>query len=360
MLLYRKYFIKNILPLLIVITFSMTSLVWITQVLKLLYLFDKGIKVMDFLSLIILVLPTLLFILLPIITVITIIYIYNNLKIERQLIILQTSGVGNLQLALPALYVALIVALLAYYISSTIMPLSHINLKSRLSFIKNNYISSMIEEKTFNKITKDITVYIDKKSVGNVMKGVIIFDNRNTDNPSVVFANSGILDIYKNDPIFELSKGSRQEYDINGNITQLTFDSLMIKLQNDNPLISQRTTHNKEANEYYIDELLAPPIDLNPMKKIKLIAEAHQRIIWPLYNFVLPFLALAVFLKYPYSKKTTFMPILFAALSVLIATSAHFTLQNFASKNLAFITACYLNIFFILSIGLYLFTRKRI
>lgn len=92
MLLYRKYFIKNILPLLIVITFSMTSLVWITQVLKLLYLFDKGIKVMDFLSLIILVLPTLLFILLPIITVITIIYIYNNLKIERQLIILQTSG----------------------------------------------------------------------------------------------------------------------------------------------------------------------------------------------------------------------------------------------------------------------------
>lgn len=360
MLLYRKYFIKNILPLLIVITFSMTSIVWITQILKLLYLFDKGIKVMDFCSLIILVLPTLLFILLPVITVITVIYIYNNLKIERQLIILQTSGVGNLQLALPALYVALIVTLLAYYISSTIMPLSHINLKSRLSFIKNNYISSMIEEKTFNKITKDITVYIDKKSAGNAMSGVIIFDNRNTDNPSVVFAGSGILDIYENNPVFELSKGIRQEYDINGNLTQLTFDSLMIKLQNDNPLISQRTNRNKEANEYYIKELLAPPADLSLMKKIKLIAEAHQRIIWSLYNFALPFLALAVFLKYPYSKKTTFIPILFAASSVLIATSIHFILQNFASKNLNLVFACYLNVFLVLAIGLYLLVHKKI
>lgn len=240
------------------------------------------------------------------------------------------------------------------------MPLSHINLKSRLSFIKNNYISGMIEEKTFNKITKDITVYIDKKSAGNIMNGVILFDNRNADNPSVVFANSGMLDIYENDLVFELSRGSRQEYDINGNLTQLTFDLLMIKLQNDNPLISKRTTHNKEANEYYIDELLAPPADINSMKRIKLIAEAHQRIIWPLYNFVLPFLALAVFLKYPYSKKTTFMPILFAALSVLIATSIHFILQNFASKNLAFISACHLNICLNLLIGLYLFIRKRV
>ncbi len=109
MLLYRKYFIKNILPLLIVVTFSVTSIVWITQILKLLYLFDKGIKVMDFFSLIVLVLPTLLFILLPVIMVITVIYIYNNLKVERQLIILQASGVNNVQLALPALYVALIV-----------------------------------------------------------------------------------------------------------------------------------------------------------------------------------------------------------------------------------------------------------
>ncbi|ADE30452.1 Putative permease [Rickettsia prowazekii str. Rp22] len=360
MLLYRKYFIKNILPLLIIVTFSVTSIVWITQILKLLYLFDKGIKVIDFFNLVVLVLPTLLFILLPIITVIAVLYIYNNLKVERQLIILQTSGVNNIQLALPALYVALTIMLLAYYISSTILPLSHINLKSRLNFIKNNYISSMIEEKTFNKITKNITVFIDKKLTGNIMNGIIIFDNRNADNPSVVFAGSGTLNIYGNNPIFELNKGLRQEYDANGNLTQLTFDSLMIKLQNNSSLTSQRTQNNKEANEYYISELLTPSHDLVITKKIKLIAEAHQRIIWPLYNFVLPCLALAVFLRYPYSKKTTFMPVLFSALTVLFVTAIHFILQNFASKNLDFIFACYFNLLVALTIGLYLLVHKRI
>jgi len=217
----------------------------------------------------------------------------------------------------------------------------------------------MIEEKTFNKITKDVTVYIDKKSSGSVLNGVIIFDNRNLDNPSVVFANSGMLDIYENDPIFELNKGIRQEYDVNGNLTQLSFDSLIIKLQNENPLISQKSNHNKEANEYYIRELLKPPSDLSLVKRTKLIAEAHQRIIWSLYNFVLPFLALSIFLKYPYSKKTTFLPVLFAALSVLTVTSIHFTLQNFASKNLSFVIACYLNMILILATGLYLFMRKK-
>ncbi|MGX6960379.1 MAG: LptF/LptG family permease [Rickettsia endosymbiont of Pentastiridius leporinus] len=359
MLLYRKYFIKNVLPMLMVIAFAVTSLVWITQVLKFLYLFDKGIKVTDFCGLIILVLPTLLFILLPIASVIAIIYIYNNLKVERQLIILQASGVNNFQLALPALYIALIVMLLAYYISSTIMPLSHITLKSRLNFIKNNYISGMIEEKTFNKITKDITIYIDKKSAGNIMNGVIIFDNRNADNPSVVFAGSGTFDIYDNNPIFGLNNGIRQEYDINGNLTQLSFKSLMIKLQNENP-IAEKTEHNKEINEYYITELLNPSININNEKRIKLIAEAHQRIIWSLYNFVLPFLSLAVFLRYPYSKKTTFIPILIAALAVLMVASTHFILHNLALKNLSFIFACYANILFAILVGLYFFLRKRV
>ncbi|WP_253308193.1 MULTISPECIES: LptF/LptG family permease [unclassified Rickettsia] len=360
MLLYQKYFIRSIFPLLITVTFSVTSLVWITQILKLLYLFDKGIKITDFFNLIILVLPSLLFVLLPIITVIAVIYTYNDLKTARQLIILQASGVNNLQLAKPALYIALIVTLFAYYLSSTAMPLSYINLKSRLSFIKNNYISNMIEEKIFNKISKDITIYIDKKLANNIMSGLIVFDSRNLENPSILFAESGTLSIYDNDPVFELDKGIRQIYDNNGNLTQLSFNALIVRLSSDNPLAHERNKHNRDINEYYIKELLQPDTELLTQKKIKLIAEGHQRLLWPLYNFALTFLALAVFFKYPYSRKSTLIPVLLAALSVLAVTSLHFTLQNFASKDLSFIFPCYLNIFVAIVIGLYLFLCKSI
>ncbi|MFY9589228.1 LptF/LptG family permease [Rickettsia endosymbiont of Halotydeus destructor] len=360
MLLYQKYFIRNIFPLLITVTFSVTSLVWITQILKLLYLFDKGIKITDFFNLIILVLPSLLFVLLPIVTVIAVIYTYNDLKTARKLIILQVSGVNNLQLARPAFFVALVVTLFAYYLSSAAMPLSYINLKSRLSFIKNNYISNMIEEKTFNKISKDITLYIDKKLTDNTMTGLVVFDNRNLENPSILFAETGILNIYDNDPVFKLNKGIRQIYDKNGNLTQLSFNSLKVRLSKDNSLAHERDKYNRDINEYYIQELLQPDSELPAQKKIKLIAEGHQRLLWPLYNFALTFLALAVFLRYPYSKKSTLMPMLLTAMSVLVVTSLHFTLQNFASRDLSFIIPCYINMFVAIVIGLYLFLRKTV
>jgi lipopolysaccharide export system permease protein len=359
MLLYQKYIIKNVIPIFLVVTFSITSLVWVTQVLKMLYLFDKGIKITIFLNLIILVLPSLLFVLLPVIAAIAVIYTYNNLKIERQLIILQALGVNNLQLAKPALYVSFLVMLLAYYLSAAAMPLSYINLKSRLNFVKNNYISNMVEEKTFNKISKDVSIYIDKKSANNLMTGLIVFDNRDAENIAILFAKSGILNMYGDNPVFQLDQGARQVYDKNGNLTQLTFSSLMIQISNDHKLLEyERGNHNRNVNEYYISELLNPSDELPAQKKTKLIAEAHQRMIWPLYNFVLPFLGLAVFFKYPYNKKTTFIPILFAAIMILIVTSMHFILQNLAAKNLSFIFYCYLNIFVFIIIGLYLFFSR--
>ena len=61
-----QYIIKNILLPFVIITFSITILVWITQVLKLLYLIDKGVDPIHFLRTIVLILPSLLFVLLPI------------------------------------------------------------------------------------------------------------------------------------------------------------------------------------------------------------------------------------------------------------------------------------------------------
>ncbi|MCC8484007.1 MAG: LptF/LptG family permease, partial [Rickettsia endosymbiont of Labidopullus appendiculatus] len=89
MLIYKRYIIRNIVPSLVLIIFSVTSLVWITQILKMLYLIDKGIKAQDFLNLIILIIPSLLFILLPFATIVAVIYTYNALSERRQIIILQ-------------------------------------------------------------------------------------------------------------------------------------------------------------------------------------------------------------------------------------------------------------------------------
>lgn len=360
MLIYKRYIIRNVVPSLVIIIFSVTSLVWITQVLKMLYLIDKGIKAQDFLNLIILVIPSLLFILLPFATVIAIIYTYNALSERRQIIILQNLGLNNIQLASPALIVALVVTLFAYYISTSLLPLSHGKLKSDLIFMRNNYASNILDEKTFNPISKDITVYFDKKLPDGTMKNLIIFDNRKHDNHAILFSRSGVFKIYNNSSSFQLKDGVRQVYDHNGNLNNLLFDILTVELVSNNDKKLVKEQYNREINEYYIDELLKPSNILSEQRKIKLIAEGHQRLIWPMYNFVLVFLTLSVFLQQPYNKKSGLRQILITTLSAVIITYLHFLLQNLASKDLNFIFACYANIIIAIILSLYLYFRRTI
>jgi lipopolysaccharide export system permease protein len=313
--------------------------------------------VSHFLNLIILMIPSLLFILLPFATTIAVIYTYNYLSEKRQIIILQNSGLTNIQLASPGLFVALIVTLLSYYISITLLPLSYSKLKTNLNFMKNNYASKIMDEKIFNEISKDITVYFDKRLANGNMQGLVLFDNQDINNQVVLFAKSGAFRIHNNNYIFKLQDGIRQVSDHNGNLTNLSFDSLIIESVSKNPT---HNSYNRDINEYYIHELLTPNKELSKQRRIKLIAEGHQRLIWPLYNFILVFLTLSIFLKQPYNKKSSLRQICITTFSVIIITYLHFTLQNFAAKNLNFVFACYANIIMSVMLSLYFYYRKVI
>jgi len=358
MLIYQRYIVKNILPSLIIVIFSITSFVWITQILKLLYLIDKGINVVHFLNLVIWVLPSLLFMLLPFATMISVIYTYNYLSQRRQIIILQNLGLNNIQIANPALFVALLVTMFSYYISSTLLPLSYAKLKSDLNFLKNNYASDVLDAKILNVISKNITIYFNQRLPNGVMKGLVLFDNRKPDDQAILFAQFGSCKIYNNSFVFQLKEGVRQTHDHNGNLTYLSFGSLTIEVDNNSKLEQQK--YNREINEYYIDELLRPDDQLSKQKRTKLIAEGHQRLIWPLYNFILVFLTLAIFLRQPYDKKSSLKQILITTVSAVIITYLHFSLQNLASKDLNFIFACYANAIIVIIVSIYLYFRKTI
>ncbi|WP_341763721.1 LptF/LptG family permease [Candidatus Tisiphia endosymbiont of Beris chalybata] len=360
MLIYKYYIIKNILPSLITIILSLTALVWITQILKFLYLIDKGIKISHFFNLIILIIPSLLFILLPFATIISTIYTYIHLNERRHLMILQNFGLNNLQIASPALLISFIMMLLTYYISASLLPLSYTKLKADLRSMKHNYTTNILEEKIFTTVAKNITVYFDNKLADGTMRGLIIFDNRKADSHAILFAQSGNLKIYNNASIFQLHNGLRQVHDYNGNLTNLKFTSLTIELGNENQAGLMPNNSNREINEYYIHELLNPPADLPPQRRTKLIAEGHQRLIWPLYNFVLVFLTLSIFLRQPYNKKSHLRQVLITVFFIVIITYLHFVFQNFTAKNLIFIFACYGNVITAIILSIYLYFRRTI
>ncbi len=360
MLIYQRYIIYNLLFPLFLLAIILTGIVWITQIFKLLPLIDKGISLSNFIYLVTLVLPFLLFIILPFVTIISIIYTYNRLGEERELIILKNSGLSNFKVAAPALIVAAFVALLSYYVSAQLLPVSYTKLKTNLNNIKENFATSFITEKTFNQLSKHIIFYVNKKLPGGVLEGLIVFDNRDALNNTILFAKSGNLEIHEGHFELNLYQGSRQAYDLNGNLTKLYFENLSIEMNKSAPDNSDQNLYNRDINEYYISELLNASNYVSQDRKTKLIVEGHQRLIWPFYSFILSFLGLAVFLRQPYNKKSHLREIALTSLAILITTFLHFTILNISAKNLNFIYGCYLNIFAALLFSIYLYRPRNI
>ncbi len=355
---YSKYIIKNIIPLFLLLSLVLTSMVWITQMLNLISLFEKGITLKNFLKISILLLPYLLFIIMPLVSLITMVYVYFRLQEGRQLLVLRSAGLSNFKLLKPALIVATLITIIVYFISAYVMPVSYSSLKLNLSKFKEGYISNIIDVKTFNQLSKYITIYIDKKNSNKSFEGVILFDNKVADDRVIFFAQKGeIINLNPKKTEFELLHGVRHSYDKAGKLTKLYFDSMIVELINNNSITEDR---NRTNLELFIYEMLYPDPKLPIIKQKILITEGHLRLIWPLYNFAFVFLALSIFLNFPYNRQNYLQQYVYTLLPIIFIAYFHFTLQKIAYKNLNYIYLCYGNVFAAIIFSLWQSNRNKL
>lgn len=356
MLTYKKYIAKSILLPFLTITFILTSFVWVIQILRLINLIDKGLKLSHFMQLVILIIPSLLFMILPLVTVISVIYEYNKLQDEKQLIILKCSGLSNYEIAKPALLIATIATLFTYYISAYLMPVSYNRLKQELSYIKENYVSEIVDARTFNQVSRYITIYADKKTYNGKLEEIILFDNRDPVSQTIFFADFGEIIVIDKSTIFILKHGFRQSYDKDKHMTKLYFDELSIEIQNS----SNSLDRDRTSLELFIHEMMWPDNSLSFEKQSQFIIDAHQRIIWPLFNFVFTFLALSTFLRYPYNRKNHIKQNICTFMPVFVLAYIHFSLQKMAYEKPYYILFAYINIFLSIVSSIWQSTRTSI
>ncbi len=348
----------------------MTGLVWLSQTIKLIYLFDKGIAFYDFCYLVILVLPSLFFAILPFGVVVGTLIGYNELSHDRELVVLSNSGLTPYDLIKPALALALGITLVGYFISLYLLPLSYSKLKTTLNDFRDNYVSNLIQPRVFTPISKNVTLYVSGKDTNGVLQGVILFERQHGDEMSVLFAKTGRIYIKDHEPYYELRDGTRQLVDKNGRISQMSFDNLLVALktpqscsdaEKDQVGKCQRIVNYgaKNLQEYFLSELFDPEYDLGEIKKVKLRAEGHQRIVWPLYSLVVTCLTLAIFMQNPYSRRGNTVVLVKAAVAAVIVIVIHFGLQNAASKIEIINLALYANVVLCLGISYYLLNYRE-
>lgn len=340
-MIYERHLVRNLLAHLAITMGAIILLIWLLQIMKLAFVIELGSGTHSFLLLTMSALPTIALSILPIATSIAYFGSLSFLNSDRELIALCSAGLSNFDLAKPAIRLAIGISLLCYLFSFYLAPKSYHYLKQSLSNFRNNFVANVIHEKSFNKLSKNVTLYVDSKNMGGYMEEVIIFDNRNQKEPSIIFAKEGELHIDNNTPSFILYNGMRQVIDKKGNMNQMTFENFKIALPQGN---TERAIGSRDLQEYTILQLLFPDNSIGEARVRQMRQEIHQRIIWPAFCVAFVLITLGVFLKNPHRRTEDYKSAIRSIILVVFVLYVHFTTYNLSISNPILIVLCYMNL----------------
>src|SRR5437763_12234202 len=120
-----RYILRQCLSVTLFVTAALSAAVWLAQSLRLIDLIvNRGLSVEVFLYLALLILPRFFDIVLPIGAFIAVLFVFNKLTSESELVVMRASGLGPVALARPVLLLAGIGFLALLSLSAYILPAS--------------------------------------------------------------------------------------------------------------------------------------------------------------------------------------------------------------------------------------------
>lgn len=319
------------------ITASLTGIVWLTQVLRFLdFILNRGLSLGDFLYLTGLMLPSLLLVLMPITLTIAVIYTYNKLTTESELVVLNAVGVSKWQLTKPAILMSGICVLLCYVLSLYVMPVSNSRFRDIRTLFRDKYASILLEEEVFNSPMDGVTVFVRERDSQNNLAGIVLHDSRNPKAITTMIAERGRVEQTTSGPRFYLQQGMRQQ-EKDGRISWLAFDDYAIEIA----FYGKTADRERSPEERTIGELYDRD-GLSDKDLAAYRAEATQRIVWPLFAFSLPLFALATLFSSEFNRRGQGKRMIGAAVGVGVIVLVYFAFKNLMVKHPLLIVVPYI------------------
>lgn len=281
-----RYIFTQLLFTVLSATVLLTSILWLAQSLKYIdFIANKGIPIILFCEMIVYLLPNLVVIVLPIAVLIGILFIYNKLITDHELVVMQASGLGYWQLAKPALLVSMLVAVAIYCFTSYLLPLSFRKYRDITVALREKSLISLLQVGQFNSIG-NYTIYARSQDAHGNFYGILVYDGSEEGKFVWFMAEKGIIFNKDQGGRLQLINGNRQETDVNsGKPSILYFDRYVIEAA-DKSAKEDKGQRFLKAYERYTGDLLTPSESLPLKIKLEFIAAAHQRILSPLYALV--------------------------------------------------------------------------
>ena len=326
------------------VTLSLVCAIWLMQSLRLIDLIvNRGLPFSMFLYMSMLMLPTFLALILPVSLFTAVLFAYNRLTMDSELLVMRAAGISQTGLSKSAFLLAGIVTVIIYSLTLYLLPLSFREFKDRQVTIRNDFSTVLLQEGVFTELATGITVFVRERGAEGELLGVLVHDGRNPEKPVTMMAENGALVRTDEGPQVIMVNGNRQEVSKDsGTLSLLYFDRYVLDVHSVDKTLDKRW---REPRERFLDELFFPDMTdgNNQFNAAKLRAEGHQRLTLPIYALTFTVIALAALLSGDYARRGLGKRITTAILLIVAIQGAALGFTNLAARFPWLVPLIYLN-----------------
>ncbi len=341
----------------IFMTVVFSFIIWLTQSLRFVdMIVNRGLSVSDFLWLATLMLPRFLAVILPIACFVSVLYVYNKLISDRELMVMRAAGLSNLRLSLPAFALAGVTTIMVYTLNIYLLPASYQQFTDLKFAARSDYSSLLLQEGAFNTLPGKTTIFIRERGAAGQLKGILVHDASNPDKPVTLMAEQGALVQTAEGPRVVLINGTQQEFDRKKNRLSV---GRFEKLTHDLNMTGKEAGRGRKKKplEMFLWELFDPANHGD--KRAKVLAEGHARLTSPLLSFDFVIISLAILLAGDFSRRGQASSIQISIGCVVAIQTFALGMRNLSDQGTFGIPFMYAAVLVPAIVGLILLSRKR-
>lgn len=347
-----RYVLRQLAVGMIFVSAALACVMWLTQSLRFVEMIvNKGLSIGTFLALTLLLMPSFLVVILPISLFAVILFTYNKLNADRELVVMRAAGLSHWALGRPAVILATATTALGLLLSLWIIPRTVEGFHSMQWSIRNDITGVLLQEGAFNKFGDGLMIYVRSRSADGELLGVLVHDRRTPERPVTLMAERGALVYTEVGPRVLMANGNRQQLTPGtGRLSLLYFDRYTVDFAS---ATSGGGERSRDAREAPLSELFAADekkMGRGEYRKAKV--ELHQRFTSPLYNLGFTLIALACLLPAAFNRRGQGVQIMLAVGLMVATEAAALGTSNMATANLAFVPAMYANALLPVAAGL--------
>ena len=354
-----RYLLRNLIVATLAVTAALTIAIWLVLSLKQIdFVLEGGAPLSFFLRLAFMTFPTFLSIILPIALMAAVLFTYNRMTLDSELVVMRAAGLGPLILARPAFLLAAGVTFLCFLLSVWLAPAAERGLVATRQKITNEFAAVLVREGAYNDFGDGLTVYVRQRGEKGELNGLLIQDARHPERPVTILAERGVLVTAEAGPRVIVFSGTQLEFHPDtGEVDTLDFSRYTVDL---NVLQADTAGRWPDPRERPTTELLFHTSDpRDEAFSSRLTAELHKRLAMPLFALGFTMVALAALLSGEFSRRGQARRILAAALLAVTLESLVLGISDLATKNLALTPLLYAVVASPVVVGWWYLTRWR-